>query len=153
VIDSRMTMLAILTVFATGLFGFSCGAPLPMVSLTLAGEELLVEVASTPETRACGLSQREALAPDRGMLFVFPEPTPRAFWMKDTHMPLSIAFLDAHRAVLNTLDMTPLQTEERYPSAGDAAYALEVNQGWFEAHGVAVGDVAEFALPRVLRVQ
>ena len=146
-------MLAFLTLFAAGLFGFTCGSPLPMVPLTIAGEELLVEVASTPETRACGLSQREALPPDRGMLFVFPEPAPRAFWMRDTYIALSIAFLDEHRAVLNTLDMTPLQTEERYPSAGNAAFALEVNQGWFAAHGVAAGDVVDFTLPRVLRVQ
>ena len=72
--------------------------------------------------------------------------------MKDTHIPLSIALLDIDRRVLNLLDMTPLQTEQRYPSTGDARYAIEVNEGWFEQHGISPRDLAEFTLPRVLLV-
>jgi len=86
------------------------------------------------------------------MLFVFPEAAPRKFWMKDTRIPLSIAFLDVDRRVLNILAMTPMQTEQRYPSTGDANYALEVNEGWFEQHGIGRRDLAEFTLPRVLLV-
>jgi uncharacterized membrane protein (UPF0127 family) len=73
--------------------------------------------------------------------------------MKDTRIPLSIAFLDVDRRVLNILAMTPLDTDPRYPSAGDSSYALEVNQGWFEAHEIASGSIAEFNLPRVLLVE
>ena len=87
------------------------------------------------------------------MLFAFPEPAPRIFWMKDTRIALSIAFLDVDRRVLNVLDMAPMQTEQRYPSAGEAAYALEVNEGWFEAHGIAEDSIAEFNLPRVLLIE
>lgn len=146
-------MFASMTVLAASLFGFSCGTELPQVVLTVAGQQLSVEVASTPQTRACGLSQRHSMSTDRGMLFVFPQAAVRTFWMKDTHLSLSIAFLDAAKVILNVHAMTPLQTEERYPSDGMASYALEVNAGWFEANGVEVGDAVEFHLPRVLTVE
>ena len=146
-------MLALLAFLAPSYFAFSCGAELPVVSLRIGAAELRVEVASTPATRACGLSQRDQVDPERGMLFAFPEPAPRIFWMKDTRIALSIAFLDVDRRVLNVLDMAPMQTEQRYPSAGEAAYALEVNEGWFEAHGIAEDSIAEFNLPRVLLIE
>jgi uncharacterized membrane protein (UPF0127 family) len=146
-------MLALLAFLAPSYFAFSCGTELPVVALRIGAAELRVEVASTPTTRACGLSQRDRLDPERGMLFVFPEAAPRKFWMNDTRIPLSIAFLDAERRVLNVLAMTPLETEPRYPSAGAARYALEVNEGWFEQHAIGVGDLAEFTLPRVLLVE
>jgi hypothetical protein len=146
-------MLTLLAFLAPSYFAFSCGTELPVVSLRIGAAELRVEVASTPTTRACGLSQRDRLDPERGMLFVFPEAAPRKFWMKDTRIPLSIAFLDVDHRILNILAMAPLQTEQRYPSAGDAAYALEVNEGWFEAHGIGARDLAEFTVPRVLLIE
>jgi uncharacterized membrane protein (UPF0127 family) len=146
-------MLVLLAFLAPSYFAFSCGTELPVLSLRIGAAELQVEVASTPATRACGLSHRDQLSPERGMLFVFPEAAPRKFWMKDTRIPLSIAFLDVDRRVLNLLDMTPLDTDPRYPSAGASSYALEVNQGWFEAHEIASGSIAEFNLPRVLLVE
>ncbi len=146
-------MLALLAFLAPSYFAFACGTELPVLSLRIGAAQLRVEVASTPATRACGLSHRDQLDPERGMLFVFPEAAPRKFWMKDTRIPLSIAFLDIDRRVLNVLTMTPIQTEQRYPSAGDAHYALEVNEGWFERHAIGTGDLAEFALPRVLLVE
>lgn len=145
-------MLAVLAFLAPSYFAFACGTELPVVSLQIGAAELRVEVASTPAARACGLSQRDQLPPERGMLFVFPEAAPRKFWMKDTRIPLSIAFLDVDRRVLNILAMTPMQTEQRYPSTGDAHYALEVNEGWFERHGIDTRDLAEFTLPRVVLV-
>ncbi len=145
-------MLVLLAFLAPSYFAFSCGTELPVLALRIGAAELRVEVASTPATRACGLSHRDQLDPERGMLFVFPEAAPRKFWMKDTRIPLSIAFLDVDRRVLNLLDMTPLETEQRYPSTGDANYALEVNEGWFEQHGISPRDLAEFTLPRVLLV-
>ncbi len=146
-------MLVLLAFLAPSYFAFSCGTELPVLSLRIGAAQLQVEVASTPATRACGLSHRDQLHPERGMLFVFPEAAPRKFWMKDTRIPLSIAFLDVDRRVLNLLDMTPLETDPRYPSAGDARYALEVNEGWFKQHGIGTCDLAEFTLPRVLLVK
>jgi hypothetical protein len=146
-------MLVLLAFLAPSYFAFSCGTELPVLALRIGAAELRVEVASTPATRACGLSHRDQLDPERGMLFVFPEAAPRKFWMKDTRIPLSIAFLDVDRRVLNILAMTPMQTEQRYPSTGDAHYALEVNEGWFEARGIADGSIAEFKLPRVLLIE
>ena len=147
------SMLALLSFIAPAYFAFSCGAALPVIPLKLGSAEIQVELATTPATRACGLSNRDRLDPDKGMLFVFPEAAPRAFWMKDTHVALSIAFLDAERQVINIHDMVPLQTDERYPSDGPARYALEVNVGGFAAHEIGVGDVVEFNLPRVMLVE
>lgn len=73
--------------------------------------------------------------------------------MKDTFIPLSIAYLDAAGKIFSIQDMVPLQTDEQYPSSQPAAYALEVNQGWFRSHGIEVGDVVEMKLPLVLNIR
>ena len=100
------------------------------------------EVARTPEERSRGLMYREELAPDAGMLFIFPDNAVRGFWMQNTYIPLDIAFLDPSFRIVDIQQMEPMTTEQH---TGRAAftYALEVNQGWFEAHGVRVGDLAE----------
>lgn len=77
------------------------------------------------------------------MLFVFPRPEPLTFWMKDTYIPLSIAFLDDEGRILNIEQMRPIQTREVYHSSGPSRYALEVNEGWFERHGIRAGDWVE----------
>ena len=146
-------MLALLSLLAPAYFAFSCGTTLPVIPIELGSSEIQVELATTPAARACGLSNRDRLDPDKGMLFVFPEAAPRAFWMKDTRIALSIAFLDGERQVINIHDMTPLQTDERYPSDGPARYALEVNMGGFAERKIGVGDVIEFSLPRVMLVE
>ncbi len=123
---------------------YACPLPLPTKVVLVGGEPLHVEVAATSEARACGLSHRETLDPDRGMLFVYASPRPLEFWMKDTHVPLSIAFIDEHGIVLNIQGMTPMQTRERYRSVEPAKYALEALRGWFLLHGIKPGDKVEF---------
>jgi uncharacterized protein len=113
---------------------------LPQRMLTIGDHKLSVEMASTPGTRETGLMNRFSLQPDHGMLFVFEAPQPLAFWMKDTYIPLSIAFVDRNGRILNIEDMRP-QDEATHWSKGQALYAIEMRQGWFAAKGIAAGDV------------
>jgi uncharacterized membrane protein (UPF0127 family) len=131
----------------------ACPIDLPTATIYLKGNPLTVELATTPTSRGCGLSQRHELPQNRGMLFIFADLRPRNFWMKDTFIPLSIAYLDKSGRIFSIQDMVPLQTDQQYPSIQPAAYALEVNQGWFSRHGVAVGDVVEMKLPLVLNIR
>src|SRR6266704_5083428 len=94
-------------------------AGLPTVELSVNGHRLVAEVAATEATRTTGLMNRFSLQPDHGMLFVFKEPQPQAFWMKNTYVPLSIAFIGANGRILNIEDMAP-QTETTPPSRGRA---------------------------------
>jgi uncharacterized membrane protein (UPF0127 family) len=103
--------------------------------------EVRVEIADSDAERARGLMGRTALAEDRGMLFVFDEEQPLSFWMKNTLIPLSIAFMDSEGRIVDIQDMKPLDDDPpHYVSAEPARYALEVNQGFFEKRGVEVGD-------------
>lgn len=125
----------------------ACPLPLPELHASVAGHALTAELAVTPEAQQCGLSRRDRLAPDHGMLFVFPHPVHIAFWMKDTRIPLSIAFLDDQRRILAIARMAPLDTDSRHHPGGPYRYALEMPQGWFERQGVGPGDRVDFALP------
>ena len=100
---------------------------------------LYVEIADTPEERARGLMNRESLPEDAGMLFVWPEDTASGFWMKDTVIPLSIAFIDAGGKIVGIQDMQPLD-ETLHHSPSPYRYAVEANQGWFAERGIAAGD-------------
>lgn len=104
-----------------------------------------VDIADDAETRRVGLMHREWLAEDAGMLFIFERPVRAAFWMKDTLIPLSIAFIDEEGTVLDIQDMQPLSLETHAP-AQDYLYALETNAGWFAQHGVEPGTQARFCL-------
>jgi len=111
----------------------------PTRTLTIRDQKLEVEIASTAQTRALGLMNRFSLRPDHGMLFVFEAPQPLAFYMKNTYVPLSIAFVDARGRILNIEDMRPLD-ESTHWSKGMALYAIEMKQGWFAAKGIGAGD-------------
>jgi uncharacterized membrane protein (UPF0127 family) len=124
----------------------ACPLDLARMELTVAGHPLSAEVARTPRQRGCGLSHRAAVPDTQGMLFVFPVPRHLSFWMKDTHIPLSIAFLDDQGVILDIQPMAPNQTRERYRSPTPARYALEVNQGWFEGRSIRVGDRVVFSV-------
>ena len=103
--------------------------------------EVRVEVADDLAEQAKGLMYRTTLGENRGMLFVYPDERELSFWMKDTLIPLSIAFIDRERRIIDIQDMKPLDDEPpHYVSAEPAQYALEVNQGFFEKGGVKVGD-------------
>ena len=105
-------------------------------------QELTVELARTPAERSRGLMSREELAEDGGMLFIFSGDTKAGFWMKDTLIPLSIAFIAEDGAILDVQDMEAL-SEERHRPPVPYRYALEVNQGWFEEQGFGTGDRVE----------
>ena len=106
--------------------------------------EVRVEVADDLFERARGLMYRTALGVNRGMLFVYPEEQKLSFWMRNTLIPLSIAFIDSELRIVDIQDMRPLDDEPpSYVSSGPAQYALEVNQGFFEKRGVKVGDRVE----------
>ena len=104
--------------------------------------EIRAEIADELAEQTRGLMERTALAEDAGMLFVYPGERPRSFTMRNTLIPLSIAFIDGDGGIVNIQDMQPLD-EGPYRSAAPAQYALEVNQGFFEERGVQVGDEAD----------
>lgn len=102
------------------------------------------EVADTDTTRAIGLMNRQELAADTGMLFVFDEDNTHGFWMKNTYVSLDILFIDTDREIIHIAESTtPLSTELIAP-ATPYRTVLEVNAGYAAAHGVAVGDLVDF---------
>jgi len=114
-------------------------APLATIELAIKGHKLVAEIAATEATRTTGLMNRFSLQPDHGMLFIFSEPQPLAFWMRNTYVPLSIAFIGADGRIVNIDDMAP-RTENTHPSRGLALYALEMKKGWFAERGIGPGD-------------
>jgi uncharacterized protein len=106
-----------------------------------------VEIAETYEAKVRGLMGRESLPPGAGMVFLAAATWPKdstdsGFWMKDTLIPLSIAFWDEEGRILTMLDMEPCESEScpTYDPGVEWTHALEVNQGFFEEHGVELGD-------------
>jgi uncharacterized membrane protein (UPF0127 family) len=126
--------------FSAALFVPAMGhcADLPTRTLTMGKQKAVVEVVDTEEQRATGLMNRFSLQPDHGMLFVFDRPQPLAFWMKNTYIPLSIAFLDSDGTILNIEDMQPQDTSTHW-SKGNALYAVEMKQGWFRGKNIEPG--------------
>lgn len=117
---------------------------LPKIPLFIKGREIQVEVARTPGERAVGLMGRKHLGKEEGMLFVFEEEGYHSFWMKDTLIPLSIAFIDKKGQIVKITDMKPL-TMTSHPPPKPILYALEMNQGWFSRNGIRVGDIVGFS--------
>lgn len=103
-----------------------------------------LEVVRSPEDRSRGLMGRTYLESDKGMIFVWETPTDSPFWMKDTLIPLSIAFINGDGAVIDIQDMEP-QTLTRHFPPGPYLYAVEANKGFFEKNGVASGDRVSLA--------
>lgn len=113
-------------------------APPRTAQVRIAGHALKVEVAADDAQRAKGLMHREKMGRNEGMLFVFDEPAYHSMWMKNTLIPLSVAFVDADGVILNIRDMQP-QTLDTHMSAGPALYAIETNKGWFAERGIKAG--------------
>lgn len=122
-------------------------AGLLTTTLTIRGHRLIVEIASTPAEREIGLMNRFSLQPDHGMLFVFERPQPLAFWMKNTYIPLSVAYVDERGRILNIEDMAPRDLSTHW-SQGPALYAIEMRRGWFLEHGIGPGDSVGGLAPR-----
>ncbi|MBO1113081.1 DUF192 domain-containing protein [Bordetella petrii] len=112
---------------------------LPVAELSAGIHIIHAEVASTEDTRRIGLMQRQSLPDNNGMLFVFELPDLQCFWMRNTLLPLSIAFIADDGAIVNIADMAP-QTDDAHCSARPVRYALEMAQGWFAAHGIKEGN-------------
>ncbi|NUM67369.1 DUF192 domain-containing protein [candidate division KSB1 bacterium] len=91
-----------------------------------------------------GLMFREQLPEDQGMLFVFEMSRIQSFWMRNTFIPLDIAFIASDGKIVDIQHMAPLDESKSYISAAPALYVLEVNAGWFERHGVKVGAMVRF---------
>jgi len=108
-------------------------------SVKVGSHPLKVEVAADDPQREQGLMYRKSLGREEGMLFIFDEPAYHAMWMKNTLIPLSVAFIDRNGVILNILDMEP-QTLDSHMAAGPAVYAIETNKGWFEAKKIKAGD-------------
>ncbi len=112
---------------------------LPNKFLKIAGLDLKVELACTDAQKQQGLMHRSQLDKDQGMLFVFDREQILSFWMKNTLIPLSIAYIDAKGKIIDIQDMKPLD-QSPHPSKELAQYALEVNQGWFQEHQIKVNS-------------
>jgi uncharacterized membrane protein (UPF0127 family) len=111
---------------------------LPVVQLKAGMHLIRAEVASDYATRGRGLMHRKSLAQNAGMLFIFDQPATHCMWMKNTYLPLSVAFLDEEGAIINIADMQP-HSEQTHCAARPALYALEMTQGWFAQRGVKAG--------------
>jgi len=122
-----------------GACGEGSTSPLPQARIRVGNVDAQVEIVATPATRTRGLMFRDALDEDQGMLFIFPDEQPRNFWMRNTRIPLSIAYADSGGRIVHIADMEPL-SERSTPSGAPARYALEMKRGWFLRHGVRAGD-------------
>jgi uncharacterized membrane protein (UPF0127 family) len=119
----------------------------PVVPLTLGGYQLDVELALDRPARERGLMGRPQLPVTKGLLLCYPHPHFIAIWMRNTGMPLSAAFLDEHRRVINTCDLEPFDEHHHHQPLRPAKYVLEVCRGWFRARQLTAGAQAEFELP------
>ena len=111
---------------------------LPRVQLGAGMYLIRAEVADRDDTRATGLMHRTSLPDNGGMLFVFDAAEIHCMWMKNTLLPLSVAFLDGSGDIINIADMQPL-SEDTHCAARPARYALEMKQGWFAERGIRAG--------------
>jgi uncharacterized membrane protein (UPF0127 family) len=115
------------------------------VTIDANGHRILAEVADTPDARDRGLMFRTAMPADHGMLFVYPNDARHCMWMRNTYVPLSVAFLDEHGRVINTDEMVP-RTDTSHCAAGPARFVLEMPAGWFLQHGVGGGTRLDFTV-------
>lgn len=121
------------------LLSSSAIAEKPFIHLKVSGYTLSAEVAYKKESRIRGLTYRNFMKKNSGMLFVFPEASIHSMWMVNTYIPLSVAFLDKNGMILNIIDMSP-HTRTRNSAASKAKYALEMNLGWFSSRSIKAGE-------------
>ncbi|MDD5529384.1 MAG: DUF192 domain-containing protein [bacterium] len=138
--DSKKLKMAGLLIVVAGLFwGFSFKST-QFHKIKMGNAGLQVEIVNTPSTMARGLMYRKKLPENKGMLFVFDGLDYHSFWMKNTYIPLSIAFITEGKKIVQIEDMAPFDTINFHTSIIPVKYAIEVNQGWFRRHKVKVGD-------------
>ena len=132
--------------FIAAILLFSCGSSADKVKVKLNGKSYTFSVAATEKTRQTGLMYIKKLDKDGGMLFVYGQKQELYYYMKNTYIPLDIAFIDDELKIIDIQSMEPLD-ETTIQSKGKAMYALEVNRGFYERIGVKVGDKIEFITP------
>ncbi|PKO37996.1 MAG: hypothetical protein CVU33_10385 [Betaproteobacteria bacterium HGW-Betaproteobacteria-6] len=126
------------------LFGLTMSATgwaqnaMPVMELSAGFHRIEAEVAATDPNRQLGLMNRKAMPAQRGMLFVFTQDNTHCMWMRNTLLPLSVAFMDGEGKIINIEDMQP-QTEDNHCARRPARYALEMNLGWFAQRGIKPG--------------
>ena len=133
-----MTMRSVVAAalaWAALLYGLPARGELPVIRLNAGIHVIRAEVANTFETRARGLMYRESLGPNQGMLFVFAWPERHCMWMKNTPLPLSVAFIDERGEVVSISEMVP-HSEDSHCAARPARFALEMSKGWFAGKGI-----------------
>ena len=140
--------ILMLTAFATNVTAMTDMVVDDKKSVTVAYDSraVTIELAETFEERAQGLMDRKTLCPDCGMLFVFEFPRQVSFWMKDTYIPLDIAYLDANGKILLIAPLTPL-SEKGLISPPKVKYAWEMNRGWFKQQHIQIGDQVSIKHP------
>ncbi len=138
-------------IFALGLFlaalaafnlGHAQGSPqmdLPRTKISAGMHLIDAQVAATPDQRSTGLMFRPQMPASEGMLFVFDQPSEQCFWMKNTQLPLSAAFVADDGTIVNLVDMKP-QTTDSHCSKKAVRYVLEMNLGWFDKKGIKAGS-------------
>ena len=133
---------------ATGLIALASTAPaaaqgqpqmnLPRIEITAGMHRIEAQVAASPQERQTGLMHRKEMPAHEGMLFVFEQPATQCFWMKNTLLPLTAAFVADDGTIVNLADMKP-QTTDTHCSVKPVRYVLEMNQGWFDAKHIKAG--------------
>lgn len=112
--------------------------------ITINGNQIEVEIVRTPEEQMRGLSGRESLAENGGMLFVYEEPLIPSFWMKDMNFPLDIIWIGEDKKIVDiTENMLPETYPQTFQPKASVRYVLEVNAGWTQAHGISISDEAQ----------
>ncbi len=132
----------VLSAFSLPILPAQAQSAMPRTELSAGMYRIEAEVAATQENRMTGLMQRRSMPPNQGMLFIFTQPQRHCMWMKNTLLPLSVAFLDDEGHILNVEDMQP-QTEDNHCAAKPARFALEMNLGWFRQKGIKPGQTIE----------
>ena len=132
-------MYRLFTLSLLVLASFPVSAQLPRIDLSAGIHRIDAEVAADDARRMQGLMHRRSMPANHGMLFVFTRAERHCMWMRNTYLPLSVAFLDEEGKILNIEDMQP-QTEDNHCAANAARYALEMNRGWFASKGIRPGS-------------
>ena len=154
-VRSVLRSFATTCVFASGLFALaqpasaqSSPTEFRVIPLSAGIHLIRAEVAMEPSERERGLMFRKAMGDSQGMVFLFDRPAVQCMWMRNTLIPLSVAFIDNDGRIINVEDMAA-QTETNHCAAKPARYALEMNLGWFRKHGVAIGtEITGLPKPR-----
>lgn len=134
----RRFLVAVVCAAAWGVGGGAMAQEMPVIELTAGIHRIEAEVAYTQPTRMVGLMNRRTMPKHRGMLFVFDAEGRHCMWMRNTFIPLTVAFLDEQGRILNIEEMQP-QTESNHCAAKPARFALEMNAGWFKTRGLGAG--------------